>query len=366
MSTPLDYQGYLPREGFHADSLGRVIRRTLLNPLLTIPLYAYFAYVPRGQQLTLENPALSKYSRFFAIWSALRVVNNFLERRSLNNRLRDEYNWSKEIVIVTGGSDGIGKRVVQALASKGIKIAVLDVQDLTYTAPPGVEFFKCDLTSENSVKDAAHQVRTKVGHPTILINNAGVCHGKSILDASEKDVDLTFQVNTLAHYRLAREFLPHIVEQNHGMVVTIASSAAWVTAPRMTDYCASKAAALSFHEGLTGELVNFYNAPKVRTVVVCQGYTRTALFQGFGVGKEFMGPALEVDTVAEAVVRKVLSGTSGHVVEPAVYNHFAANVRSFPWWMQDGFRKGLGHLMTGWNGRQVVQGQVEKAAGAGP
>lgn len=49
-----------------------------------------------------------------------------------NNWSNDTYVWSQEVVVVTGGSDGIGKVVVHLLAERGIKVAVLDVQDLTY------------------------------------------------------------------------------------------------------------------------------------------------------------------------------------------------------------------------------------------
>lgn len=75
----------------------------------------------------------------------------------------------------------------------------------------------------------AQQVRAEVGYPTVLINNAGVARGKSILEAKEKDVRFTFDVNTLAHYWLVQEFLPDMVENNHGMIVTVASIASWVT-----------------------------------------------------------------------------------------------------------------------------------------
>lgn len=109
------------------------------------------------------------------------------------------------------------------------------------------------------------------------------------------------------------------------MVVTVASSAAFVTAPKMTDYAASKAAALSFHEGLSCELVSVYNAPRVRTVVVNQGYTKTALFQGFGVKEGFVAPPMEVDTVAEGIVRQILKGESGQIILPGVYKLMAAH-----------------------------------------
>lgn len=180
-----------------------------------------------------------------------------------------------------------------------------------------VTFHKCDITSTEAITATAAKIRHSTGAPTVLILNAGVCRGKPLLENTDADLDVTFGVNTISHYKLAREFVPDMIAKDHGMVVTVASSAAWVTSPRMTEYAASKAAALAFHEGLAAELASVHNAKRVRTVVVNQGYTKTALFQGFGVKSgQFAGPALEVDTVAEAIVRQVLSGTSGQIIVP--------------------------------------------------
>lgn len=191
----------------------------------------------------------------------------------------------------------------------------------------------------------------------MLINNAGVARGKTILDSTEKDVRFTFEVNTVAHYSLAREFLPAMIKRNHGMVVTVASIAAYITVPNMVDYASSKAAALSFHEGLTAELKTRYNAPKVRTVVVNQGYTKTPLFQGYNNEAGFLMPTLEPETVAEAIVRKVLSGRGGQVLLPG-FSFTLCALRAFPHWYQLGMRAKGESIMTKWNGRQVID--VEK------
>lgn len=140
-----------------------------------------------------------------------------------------------------------------------------------------------------------------------------------------------------------------MVEQNHGMVVTVASLAGYLPAPNMVDYAASKAAAIAFHEGLASELATLYKAPKVRTVLMCQGYTRTALFKGFGT------PSLHVETVAEEIVRAVLGGRSRHLLLPENMWLSVAKMRGWPLWMQYGARKGLDRLMRGFRGRQVVQ-----------
>jgi short-subunit dehydrogenase len=155
-----------------------------------------------------------------------------------------------------------------------------------------------------------------------------------------------------------------MIETNHGMVVTIASLAAYVTAPSLVDYSASKAAALTFHEGLTAELVTHYHAPRVRTVLVCQGYTNTSLFTGFDSGDGFMSYVLDPETVAEAVVRAVLRGRSAHVILPK-NNATMAGLRNWPSWMQVLLRRDLKKLMRKWSGRQVVQpSEVEAEAEA--
>ena len=192
-------------------------------------------------------------------------------------------------------------------------------------------------------------MRAALGDPTVLINNAGVVRGKTILDTTERDLNLTFGVNTLAHYHLAQQFLPAMVARNHGMIVTVASLAGYATAPSMVDYAASTSAAITVHEGLSAELVTHYKAPRVRTVLMCQGYTRTKLFEGFD------SKALFPETVAEEIVKAVLAGRSRHVLLPELSWAVAPRIKGFPLWMQYGMRKRMDNMMRGWKGRQVVQ-----------
>ena len=224
-------------------------------------------------------------------------------------------------------------------------------------AAKNVYYYKCDITSPANIAATADEIRKDVGEPTILINNAGVARGKNVLDANEKDVRFTFEVNTLAHYWMAKEFVPSMVNRNHGMVVTVASYAAYVTVPNMTDYAASKAAALSFHEGLTAELKTRYNAPKVRTVVINQGYTKTPLFQGYNNDSKFLIPSMEPETVAEAITKQVLTGQSGQVIVPG-FGVLLTFLRGFPHWYQLKTRSDGARIMTTWHGRQVID--VEK------
>jgi short-subunit dehydrogenase len=217
-----------------------------------------------------------------------------------------------------------------------------------------VRYFHVDLASTSSIESAASAVKAAMGNPTVLVNNAGCARGKSILDSTERDIRLTFNVNTLSHYFLTHQFLPSMIERNHGMIVTVASMIAYVTAPNLVDYASSKAAALTFHEGLSAELATVYKAPRVRTVIMCQNYTRTPLFEGF------KGKGLYPETVAEEIVRAVLKGKSKHIIMPESGWLLAPRLRSLPLWMQYGLRKRLVKLMAGWHGRQVAQPSLEQ------
>ncbi|KAH8814899.1 hypothetical protein F5884DRAFT_664822 [Xylogone sp. PMI_703] len=352
------HNGWLPREGLSIDPIGRLIKRTALNPALTLPLILLAHYTKKGEDLSILHPTAFRRLKSLFYLGLVRWASNYLSRRALNNGVSDKYDWDKEIVVVTGGAGGIGGHIVKLLAKRNIKVVVLDVIPMTFEAPSHVYYFKCDITSPTTIAAVAKEIRSNIGTPTILISNAGVARGKTVLDSTEKDIRFTFDVNTLAHYWLAQEFLPAMVENNHGMIVTVASLAAYAGVPGMVDYSSSKAAALSFHEGLAAELKTKYNAPKVRTVIVNQGYTKTPLFAGFNSGNPFLLPPLEPETVAEGIVKQVLSGESGQVVLPG-FGVTMMFLRGMPHWYQLGARNGSKDAMTKWHGRQVIK-DVEK------
>ncbi|KAK1245043.1 hypothetical protein MKX08_004672 [Trichoderma sp. CBMAI-0020] len=355
------HKGILPREGFCADVILKLIRRTILNPNLLLPLVLLARFTKKGQDLSILHPKAARWLRKLFYIAVARGVGRWLSDKVRNNWVNDRYDWSKEIVLITGGSTGIGAFIVKLLDEMKVTVVVLDVQKMTYAASSRVHHFYCDVRSPENVAAVAEKVKSQVGHPSIIINNAGVIRGKTILDATPADVRLTFDVNALAHYWVVQTFLPHIVAQNHGMVVTMASYASWLTIPNMVDYGATKAAAMAFHEGLSAELKTRYNAPRVRTVIVHPGATNTELFTGFKQGLPFLMPHQEPESIADAVVRQILSGRSGQIILPETGGIWPS-LRSQPDWYSFRLRSKAQTGMLDFDGRQIIEDPAAAAA----
>ncbi|EEU48601.1 uncharacterized protein NECHADRAFT_90141 [Fusarium vanettenii 77-13-4] len=347
------HQGLIPREGFCADVVLRLFRRTVLNPALLFPLVLLARFTKSGQDLAKLHPASRHLGTFFCVALA-RWASDWASEKARNNWVNDKYDWTREIVLVTGGAGGIGGHMVKLLDERGITVVVLDVQPMSFAVSANVHHFQCDLRSPENVEAVAEKVRAQVGHPTVVINNAGVARGKTVLEAEPGDVRFTFDVNSLAPFWTARTFVPDMVTNNHGMIVTVTSYAAWLTIPNMVDYGASKAASLALHEGLTAELTTRYNAPKVRTVIVHPGHTKTALFTGYDQKTDFLMPQLEPETVADAVVKQVLTGRSGYVVIPGFGMTLSA-LRMLPDWYAIPLRAKAQSYMNNFRGRQVIE-----------
>ncbi|ORY88545.1 hypothetical protein BCR35DRAFT_288748 [Leucosporidium creatinivorum] len=369
LALPLLHTG----EGLTIDSLYRLLQ-CLLKPTVAV-LYPLAVLATHREEL-IRRGLLGLEDVWKGDWRVkvavgvlgLAVgikVNDWLSSGARNNWARDSsWDWEKEVVVVTGGSNGIGRVLVDKLSRKGIKVAVLDVVEPAPRLLPGSRFYRCDLSKKEQVDAAALEVVKLLGHPTVLVNMAGIVRCKTVLDSSARDIDLTYDINVKAHYYTAQAFLPEMIKQGHGHVVTIASNTAFIQAPLGVSYCSSKSSALSFHEGLTLELRHTYTptslARRIRTSVVCPGHVKTDMFTGLDQGPwmpQWAMPSLSVDTVAGLVERVVLSGESQYIIEP-----LAAKImpwlRVLPTWVHAFVHSLAKDAMTG-----VSQVQKEKGVG---
>jgi all-trans-retinol dehydrogenase (NAD+) len=120
--------------GLTSDPIGRLIKRTALNPACTLIFILLARYTKKGSDLSiLHETAFSRIKTLFYFGLA-RWVSGYFDTKVLNNWTTDTYDWDKEIVLITGGAGGIGGNVVKLLAEKGTKIVVMDVIPMTFEA----------------------------------------------------------------------------------------------------------------------------------------------------------------------------------------------------------------------------------------
>ncbi|KAH8178063.1 short chain dehydrogenase domain-containing protein [Sarocladium implicatum] len=254
------------------------------------------------------------------------------------------WNWANEIAVVTGGSSGIGKCIVDRLVALGLRVAVLDVQDLPkdLQANPRVSFYRCDVTSSESVGEAADALRRELGHPSILINNAGVTQPTPILKMPESFLRRIFGVNLMSMWFTTQQFLPRMIQLNKGHVITVASIASFVALPSGADYSATKAGALAFHEALASELKHLYKSPNVLTTVVHPNFVRTPLIEDLVNSLESSGVRLLTpDDIAKEVVSQIKSKRGGQLIIPSSVS-LISGIRGWPTWLQELLRDTVG------------------------
>lgn len=339
------------------------LKGILLSPLLSGPLFLAATVVPDAvrdalttlvshlpAQLATSPPDFQRVLTALRIWfavSCIRQINSTLNSMAHNAwRLSAApgWNWPEEVAIVTGGSSGIGECIVQRLIAKGIRVAVLDVQDLPKSLQnnPRVNFYRCDVTSPESVAAAGEDLRRDMGHPTILINNAGITAPGPILKMPESFLRKIFGVNCMAHWITTQQFLPRMIQLNKGHVITVASIASFVGLPTGADYSATKAGALAFHESLTSELKHYYKAPNVMTTVIHPNFARTPLIANITEKLERSGVRmLTPEAIADATVAQLFSKRGGQVIIPKSAT-LVSGIRGWPTWLQEILRDVLG------------------------
>ncbi|KEF51783.1 uncharacterized protein A1O9_12120 [Exophiala aquamarina CBS 119918] len=261
-----------------------LLRSIVLQPLIPAALLAASLGYPQAPQQAflsqLTKGIVSTNLNTSTIHAALKVLlavgllyraNKYLEHLALNNYVTDKtWDWSREIVLVTGGSSGIGAAIVRQFAKRGVTVVVLDMapplpdSKTGGASPANTHFYHLDVTSSTAIKTVAAQIRSEIGSPTVVINNAGIGSGQLILDEGDEILERTIAINLLAPFRVTKEFLPDMVEKNHGHVVNVASMASFLAIAGNASYAATKVGLLAFHESLASELKSRYGAPKHR------------------------------------------------------------------------------------------------------
>lgn len=200
------------------------------------------------------------------------------------------------VALVTGGSKGIGRGIVEALAAEGARVALCarGEDDLDDTAErlrdehgADVLAVPADLTDESDRERLVEATLDRFGRIDALVNNAGtVGSAGTIEETSTQDWRVLFELNVFAVVALTKAVLPSMREQGHGRIVNISSENGTQPYPDMIHYSASKGALDNFSKGLSkhvaadGILVNTVSPAFIETPLVEQMMQETAKEQG--------------------------------------------------------------------------------------
>jgi short-subunit dehydrogenase len=159
----------------------------------------------------------------------------------------------------------------------------------------------------------------------------------------------TFRVNTLSHFITLRTFLPHMLAERRGTIVTVSSVLGHLGAANLSAYTASKAALLALHHSLRAELAQIPEAAEIKTILVTPGQMSTKMFADVKPPSNFFGPTATPAELGKNIIKLIERGDSGEVAIP-LYSQYVGFFTILP--------VGIQQLVRRWSGLDKAVGKV--------
>ena len=170
---------------------------------------------------------------------------------------------AKRIAVVTGAAGGIGYAVAERLSSDGCDVALIDIdgngcETASQQLSPGSMAIsvQADVADPASVASAVEHIVKELGHPSILVNNAGIARDVPFDRMTLDDWDTVQGVHLRGSFLMSRALVTGMKEQRWGRIINISSISAWGHSDR-ANYCAAKAGMHGFVRSLAVELGPF-------------------------------------------------------------------------------------------------------------
>lgn len=244
-------------------------------------------------------------------------------------RLKDK------VAVVTGGGNGIGRAICLAFADEGADIVVADI-DAQAANRVANEIGRhggraisstMDVTNPGDVNKCIEKTIQEFGRIHILVNNAGVeGHRANIWEADDRDWRRTIEVHLFGNYNCSKAFLPKIMEQGWGRIITMASIQAKQASVQNSSYTAAKHALLGITRTVAHE-VAMAGYPLITVNAICPGIVSTDLVLGPGGALEQIAAQYNIskEQVIAMAKSKCLQNRFLEVQEIAVMAVFLAS-----------------------------------------
>lgn len=191
-----------------------------------------------------------------------------------------------KVAVISGGASGIGLGTAKLLAEHGAKVVLLDVnnengenavKEIVNDGNVAI-YIKCNVTSNNEVKDAIASIDKEFGRIDILFNNAGVTVRKTVVDLTENEWDFVIDVGLKGTYLLSKYTIPIMARNGGGSIVNTGSGWGLKGGDKAAAYCAVKGGIVN----LTRAMAIDHGHQNIRVNSINPGDTDTALLRDEG------------------------------------------------------------------------------------
>ena len=220
-------------------------------------------------------------------------------------------------IMITGAGSGLGREMALRWAHEGWRLALSDVnqagleETLRLVREAGGDGFiqRCDVRDYSQLTALAQACEERLGGIDVVVNNAGVAAGGFFSELSLEDWDWQLSINLMGVVKGCKAFLPLLLK-SQGRLINIASMAALMQGPAMSNYNVAKAGVVALSESLLVELRD----QQVKVHVVCPSFFQTNLLDSFRgptpamkaqVGKLLESSPISAGEIADYIFQQV-------------------------------------------------------------
>ena len=182
-----------------------------------------------------------------------------------------------QVCIVTGGSQGIGRAIVELFAAEGAKIVYsLDLKQADFSAPQVVSKI-LNTTDRETTQKIVDEVKEKYGKIDVIVNNAGVTRDSLVAKMTEEQWNTVIDINLKGPFYMVQAAANYLMEQETASIITLSSVVGLYGNVGQTNYAATKAGVVAMSKTWTKELSR--RGANIRANAIAPGFINTAILQ---------------------------------------------------------------------------------------
>ncbi len=168
------------------------------------------------------------------------------------------HDFNGKVVLITGGSRGIGKAIADSFSEAGATVIVTykNAIDESYFDLKSIKHFKCDVADGKSVQEMIDTIIKEHSKIDVLVNNAGITKDGLLMRMSEEDWDMVLDTNLKGVFNMTKTVTRHMMGKRYGKIVNITSVVGITGNPGQSNYVASKAGVIGFTKATAKELAS--------------------------------------------------------------------------------------------------------------